>query len=133
MEALKKTHNMKLTQHIIFYLHHNGEIGSKGEEILFKNLETEIVDMMTAGVIMPIIFSYLLTCVQMLKVSEGYDLMINSKKLDKILSLMFPNETERKTALSQLILFCIKGSMKLHENADLANIINETLSKIDCL
>lgn len=133
MEALKKTHNSKLTQQIALYLQHKGELESKGETILFNIVKTEMVDMLLSGVVVPIVFSYVLTVVQMLKVTDNYDIVLNYKKIDKVLSIIYLNETERKPILAQLISYCIKGSMKLHDNSKLTGILEDTITKIGYL
>src|SRR4051812_2903689 len=108
METLKKCHNSKLSQALIIYLTHNEKPNPKGSIILFTLVQNEIKDMLNSDVIMPIIFSYVLTIVQMLKATENYDIIGNYQRIDKILELIFPDNLERKKCLAQLIAYCIK-------------------------
>lgn len=131
MEALKKTHNSKLTQCLIFYFQSESAIGSQSEEILFNHVKTEMSDMRNSGVVDLIIYTYVLTVLQMLKVNN-YDLIPNYKKVDKILSIFIP-DSERKTVLAQTVSYCIKGSLKLHENPNLNDVLSDMMSKLESL
>lgn len=123
MDTLKKTHNTKLPQDIIFYLDVLPSAPSEVEEILFNNVKAEIDDMLSAGVIMPIIFTYILTVLQMIKVTKNYDLVINCKKIERLLSIIYSDETERKTAMQQIIAYCLRGQSVALNKPGLADAI----------
>ena len=129
MEVLKKVYNAKLSEYIILYLRHIPQENT-GSDLLFKVIQDEVNDMLQHGVVQALIFTYLLTLAQMLKVTEDYDIVTNYIKIDKILGLVYPDETERKKHLSQLITYCIKGNSVICDNHVAHTALNEMLSKI---
>lgn len=121
MEALIKVHNVKLADNLILYFRNN----SLNETILFNNVQSEMQDMLNSGVVMPIIFTYILTTLQMLKCIDDYNIVENYNKIEKIISLLYNDEKEKKIVISQIISYCIKGNKKMHDNDKIMNILNK--------
>lgn len=128
METLQKTHNSKLPNYVYLYLEYTGP----DDNLLFNNLQIELEDMIKSGVIIPIIYYYILTSIELLIIKINYDLIKNYPKMEKIFTLIYQNESERKKVLSQTIAFALKTSLKLRDsrfNNSFAEMINKLLNE----
>jgi|SRR6185437_1067010 len=130
MEAIRKAYNRNLSQHLIFYLQTDTDSRPEVEAILFNNVRMEIIEMLKSGVVVSIIFSYVLTVISMLKATSNYEFVKNHLKINAILELLYFDEKERKKVLSQLISFCIQSTSKLHESEQATKALEEFLEKI---
>lgn len=101
IDSLLKAHSFTLTSNMISYFENDDT---------FMMVSDEINNMLIADISIPIIYAYILTTVLMIKVVKKYDLVSNYKKIDRLLALIFPFESERKKYLIQTLAYCIKAS-----------------------
>jgi hypothetical protein len=103
-------YNPALTATLLEYFRASGDEEKKS----VKLLEAEITKMIVSGTVKPIIFTYLVTCISMLRMTpgSGFDIRTSNtlERLRVVLKLIFGDDEYSEKVLKQLFSFCILSS-----------------------
>lgn len=120
------TFNPMLTSALIDYFTKDGSHEQQAE---YNMVKEQIVRMQDSGTNSHIIFSYLLSVFQVLRMKGHFNLAININKMQNILHIIFPDEQEYVKRLSmQLIGYYIQTDETIRNNPQISDALKRILN-----